>query len=94
MGQMATSMAKIEAKLFERLPSQPIENPRAYACSIMLKSGTTYAPPTPPSSSIQSPPTPSPQEDEIKPPKEATMHKLPLPSYVPVPLFPSRLRNT
>uniref|UniRef100_A0A803Q2T6 Uncharacterized protein n=1 Tax=Cannabis sativa TaxID=3483 RepID=A0A803Q2T6_CANSA len=61
---------------------------------IMLTIGATYAPPTPPNSSIQSPPTPLQQVDEIKPSKEAPMPKPPLPIYVPVPPFPSRLRKT
>uniref|UniRef100_A0A803QCA8 Uncharacterized protein n=1 Tax=Cannabis sativa TaxID=3483 RepID=A0A803QCA8_CANSA len=52
IGQMASSTAKIKAKFFERFPSQPIEIPRARANVIMLRSGTSYAPSTPFSSSM------------------------------------------
>ena len=86
MGQIATSLSRMETQNIGKLPSQAELNPKENVSAVTLRSGKQYDPPFIPS--------PQPILDTPSPAQDLpTTAPLPKPRYVTQPPFPSRLRQ-
>ncbi|XP_062103514.1 uncharacterized protein LOC133814588 [Humulus lupulus] len=92
VGQLATSYNNLEAHLSNKFPSQPMRNPKENVSALTLQSGIQYEPLTQPSS-------PAPMQKQVvdnsihdEPSMQNKSHKPTMPTYVPRPPFPSRLK--
>ncbi|XP_062075160.1 uncharacterized protein LOC133779184 [Humulus lupulus] len=93
VGQLAESYNRMEAHLYNKLPSQPERNPKENVSALTLQSGIQYKPPTQPS-------LPAPVQKQViynsihdEPSMQKKAHKPTMPTYVPRPPFPSRLKK-
>ena len=89
IGQIATSLSRMETQNIGKLPSQAERNPKENVSAVTLRSGKQYNPPAHPPPQ-PSPDTPLPTNDL---PTTAPVSKPVIPHYIPQPPFPSRLRQ-
>ena len=86
MGQIVTSLSRMETQNIGKLPSQAEPNPKENVSAVTLRSGKQYDPPSIPS--------PQPILDTPSSTKDLpTTAPLPKLRYVAQPPFPSRLRQ-
>ncbi|XP_062075489.1 uncharacterized protein LOC133779555 [Humulus lupulus] len=93
VGQLAASYNGLEAHLSNKLPSQPEKNPKENVSVITLQSGIQYEPPTQPSSLVLVQKQVVDNSIHDEPSMQKNSHKPTMPTYVPHPLFPSKLKN-
>ena len=89
MGQLASTVGRLETQGSGKLPSQPINNPRESACAITLRSGKQLVEPSERArDDLEKNAATSSTESALAP---KVTPKAPMHTYIAVPPFPSRL---